>query len=74
MNFRKRLIISFAIVIVVPILLAILLLYGVRFLGRGSDQGLVTDSMQIMNRYSRRAYETILEQARTDPSVLLNTD
>ena len=72
MNFRKRLIISFAIVIVVPILLAILLLYGARFLDRGEEQGLVTDSMQIMNRYSKKAYETILGQVKTEPSALLN--
>lgn len=78
MKFRTRLIISFAIIIFVPLILAGLLMYGVYFIhtrgvaGSGQYYSIVTDSIQVMSKYTTSEYKELTDDADKDPARFID--
>lgn len=84
MKLRTRLTISFCIIIFVPILLAIFTLYGFQKIQvkaieqtygiEESDHNYLMNSMQLLNRYTRKNYEDLALKAKDSPEVFENRE
>ncbi len=83
MKLKKRLIISFCIIIFVPIILAGCLLYGFRMLqaksinnmyGVDGDYEYLANSLQMLSRYTTEEYKEMEATVQNNPDTLLDQD
>ena len=85
MKLKTRLIVAFCIIIILPIGLAgaaILGLYHIQTkaiqknygLEAADTQGVLSNSLQLMSRYTKTEYEEICKLAKTDPEKLESED
>ncbi len=74
MKLKTRLILSFCILIILPISLMIMLTWGIYLLQSRMEQqntyDLFSGTLQVMNRYTESDYEEMLNLSKTDPGKL----
>ena len=80
MKFKNKIIISFCIIIFIPILLAIGVLFGFqqiqlkaiqqRYGVENDDYSYFSNSMQLLSRFTQDSFEKLADQAKTNPGVL----
>ena len=85
MTIKRRLVLAFCLIIIIPIVLASAGLFGYYQLQTHSlkqDYGIESDeasflfanSIQLMSRYAEKEYQEIAGQAKTDPDLLLTPE
>ena len=82
MKFKNKIIISFCIIIFIPILLAVAVLFGFQKIQLKSieqtygvesdDYSYFSNSMQLLSRFTRESFETLLDLSKQDPDKLEN--
>ncbi|MFR8274672.1 MAG: two-component sensor histidine kinase, partial [Roseburia hominis] len=80
MKFKNKIIISFCIIIFIPILLAVAVLFGFQKIQLKSieqtygvesdDYSYFSNSMQLLSRFTRESFETLLDLSKQDPDKL----
>ena len=80
MKFKNKIIISFCIIIFIPILLAVAVLFGFQKIQLKSieqtygvesdDYSYFSNSMQLLSRFTRESFETLLDLSKHDPDKL----
>ena len=80
MKFKNKIIISFCIIIFIPILLAVAVLFGFQKIQLKSieqtygvesdDYSYFSNSMQLLSRFTRESFETLLDLSTQDPDRL----
>lgn len=83
MKFKNKIIISFCIIIFIPILLALAVLFSFQQIQlkaiqqtygvENDDYSYFSNSMQLLSRFTQNTFQELAEQAKTNPKVLEDT-